>query len=73
VDKATLLEHKEKLKSGYKIVFEPIPHFDKLPSDVIAEIHIKTTEKVIKSQSFPSLQKCKEAWQVLIQQHLDAG
>jgi hypothetical protein len=41
--------------------------------DVVAEIHIKNAEKTIKSRSYPSPRKYKEAWQILIQQHLDAG
>jgi len=58
------------LKTEYKEIFEPIPHADELPHDVVVEIHIKNAEKTIKSWSYPSLQKCKEAWQILIKQHL---
>ena len=63
----------KKVKSEYKIVFEPILHVDELPHNVLAEIHLKGTEKTIKSRSYPSQCKYKEAWQILIQQHLDAG
>jgi hypothetical protein len=62
-----------KLKGEYKAIFEPIPHADKLPKEIVAEIHIKNTEKTLKSRSYPSPRKYKEAWQILIQQHLDAG
>ena len=63
----------KKLKAEYKKIFEPIPHADELPRDVVAEIHIKNAEKTIKSRSYPSPRKYKEAWQILIKQHLDAG
>ena len=63
----------KKLKSEYKEIFEPIPHADELPCDVVAEIHIKNAEKTIKSRSYPSPRKYKEAWGILIQQHLNAG
>jgi len=50
-----------------------IPHADELPWDVVTKIHIKNAEKMIKSHSYPSPQKYKEAWQILIQQHLSTG
>jgi len=68
-----LIRHEQKLKSEFKPIFEPIPHVDDLPWDVITEIHIKNAEKTIKTCTYPSLWKYKEAWQILIQQHLDAG
>jgi hypothetical protein len=69
-----LLEKREnKLKAEYKIIFKPIPYADELPNDVLAEIHIKDAEKTIKSHSYLSPCKYKEAWQILIQQQLDAG
>ena len=71
--KEALLKRENKLKTEFKPVFEPIPHVDDLPRDVVAEIHIKDAEKTIKSHSYPSPRKYKEAWQILIQQHLDAG
>ena len=71
--KEALQLRENKLKAEYKIIFEPIPHVDELPCDVLAEIHIKDVEKTIKLHSYPSPQKYKEAWQILIQQHLDAG
>jgi len=61
------------LKKKYKEIFEPIPHADKLPNEIVAEIHIKNAEKMIKSHSYLSPRKYKEAWQILIQQHLDTG
>jgi len=63
----------KKLKNEYKEIFELIPHANELPCDVVAEIHIKDAEKTIKSRSYPSPRKYKEAWQILIKQHLDAS
>jgi len=68
-----LCKHETRIKSEFSQIFEPIPHIDELPKDVVAEIHLKNAEKTIKTCSYPSLQKYKEAWQILIQQHLDVG
>jgi len=68
-----LKEKEDTMKSDFKYIFEPIPHVNELPQDVVAEIRIKDAERTIKSCSYPSPQKYKEAWQTLIQQHLDAG
>jgi len=62
-----------KLKMEYKAIFEPIPHAHELPHDIVVEIHIKNAEKTIKLCPYPPPWKYKEAWQILIQQHLDAG
>jgi hypothetical protein len=55
-----LNSREKKLKTEYKEIFEPIPHADELPRDVVAEIHIKNAEKTIKSRSYPSPRKYKE-------------
>ena len=68
-----LKEKEDVMKSDFKYIFEPIPHVNELPQDVIAEICIKDAERMIKSRLYPSPWKYKEAWQTLIQQHLDAG
>ncbi|EDR02067.1 reverse transcriptase-RNase H-integrase [Laccaria bicolor S238N-H82] len=68
------LQKREKgIKSEFKEIFEPIPHIDELPTGIVAEIHLKNAEKTIKTRTYPSPRKYKEAWQILIQQHLDAG
>ena len=61
------------LKKRYKDIFEAIPHIDNLLTNVVAELHIKNSEKTIKSHSYPSPHKYKDVWQMLIQQHLDTG
>jgi len=72
-NKDALCKHEMHIKSNFTQIFEPIPHIDELPDDIVAEIHLKNAEKTIKTCSYPSPQKYKEAWQILIQQHLDAG
>ena len=69
----TLLKHDAQLRTEYKEVFKPIPHVCELPSDVLASRQLKNAEKMIKSHSYPSPHKYKEACGILIQQHLDAG
>ena len=71
--KETLLKHDVQLRSEFKEVFEPLPHVNELPSNVLASIQLKNAEKTIRSCSYPSLCKYKEVWSILIQQHLDAG
>ena len=68
-----LLKHDTKLRTEFRQVFEPIPHVDELPSEIIASINLKNTEKTIKLPLYPSPQKYKEAWSILIQQHLNMG
>jgi hypothetical protein len=57
----------------FKDVFEPLPHVDKLPRNVTARIKLKDAEQTIKTRTYACPRKFREAWQTLIQQHLDAG
>jgi hypothetical protein len=59
--------------SEFKDVFEPLHHVDKLPWNVTARIKLKNAEQTIKTRTYACPQKFREAWQTLIQQHLDAG
>ncbi|KAJ7785793.1 hypothetical protein B0H16DRAFT_1753716 [Mycena metata] len=63
----------DKLKSEYRPIFEPIPHVDNLPTDVLCEIKMKDAYQSISKRSYQSPRKYKDAWQILIQKHLDAG
>jgi hypothetical protein len=65
----------QKLMEKFKTVFEPIPHYDKLPTDVQAEIRLVIDpSKPIKSRNYYACpRKYKEAWHTLIQQHLNNG
>jgi hypothetical protein len=61
------------VKTKYSKVFNPIPHVDKLPTDVYCRIKLKDASKTFTTRSYSSPRKYKEAWATLIQQHLDAG
>jgi hypothetical protein len=74
------LTAQEKLRSlGKQIVtefadvFTLIPHLDKLPSDVYCLIKLNDPNKTIATRSYSTPRKYRETWQMLIQQHLDAG
>jgi len=54
-------------------VFQPIPHVDELPLQLVARITLKEAEHVIKSCNYPCPWKWKDTWYTLLQQHLDAG
>jgi hypothetical protein len=59
--------------SEFKDVFEPLPHVDKLPRNETARIKLKDAERTIKTCTYACPRKFREAWQTLIQQHLDTG
>jgi hypothetical protein len=69
----TLEKLEAKLKDEFRVIFEPIPHVDKLPTDVLAQIKLKDAHKTIASRTYSCPRKYREAWQTLIQQHLDSG
>src|SRR5271155_294309 len=71
--KELLLRKDAQLRADFHEIFEPIPHIDELPTEVFAEIHIKDPNKTVHNRSYPSPHKYRDAWQILIQQHLDAG
>lgn len=57
----------------FKDVFDMVPHLDELPSDIFYRIKLKDSEKTITMYSYSSSSKYSNAWETLIQQHLDAG
>jgi len=63
----------DNVKKDFREVFEQIPHFEDLPKDYMARIKLKDAEKTIRNRSYACPRKYKEAFQTLIQQHLDAG
>lgn len=63
----------KKIIGEFADVFAPIPHLDDLPTNVYCRIQLKDAYQTIKTRSYSTPQKYKEAWQTLIQQHLDAG
>ena len=70
-DKLTSLG--EDVKGRYKDVFSEIPHVNLLPNDVYARIKLKDATKSITTCSYSTPRKYKEAWSILIQDHLDHG
>ena len=71
---AEICQRKEKkLKEEFKAIFEPVPHFYDLPTDIEARIHLIDPDKPIKTRAYPCPRKFKDAWGTLIQQHLEAG
>ena len=67
------IRREKHLMDWFKMVFEPIPHYDELPKDILAEIRLIDPGKTIKSHNYPCPCKYKEAWHTLIQQHLKNG
>ena len=54
-----------------KPAFEPIPHVDKLLTDVYCRIQLKYACRSIVTRSYSSPRKYCEAWQTLLQDHED--
>ena len=70
---ATLKKEESHIREDFQDLFEPIPHVNRLPTDCLAEIHLKDPTLRVKGRSYPCPRKYREAWQILIKQHLDAG
>ncbi|KAJ7256133.1 hypothetical protein B0H12DRAFT_1016061 [Mycena haematopus] len=68
-----LQDRGDKIRADYPMLFEPMPHADLLPTDVLCEIKVKNANHNIETRSYRSPRKYREAWQTLIQNHLDAG
>ncbi|KAJ7156122.1 hypothetical protein C8R43DRAFT_848728, partial [Mycena crocata] len=58
-----LQERAAKLKKEYSCLFEPMPHVDQLPTDVLCEIKVKEADKTFKTRTYQSPRKYQEAWQ----------
>ena len=58
----------EQLMEHFENVFEPIPHYNKLPTEIEAEIKLIDPNKIIKTHNYPCPRKYKDVWQTLIQQ-----
>jgi len=51
---AEICQRKEKkLKEEFKAIFEPVPHFNDLPTDIEAHIHSIDPDKPIKTRAYP--------------------
>jgi hypothetical protein len=68
------LQRRERLlKEEFMDLFKPIPHVNELPTSVYAEINLKDAQKTIETRTYQCPRKYKEAWKVLIDQHLASG
>src|SRR5277367_4221620 len=70
---SSLQEHEAQLRSEYSDLFEPIPHVHKLPTDCLAEIKLKDPTLRVKTRSYTCPRKYRDAWKILLSQHLAAG
>src|ERR1700678_1860097 len=70
---ASLRKEEAEIREDFRDLFEPIPHVNRLPTDCLAEIHLKDPTLRVKGRTYPCPQKYRESWQILIKQHLDAG
>ncbi|KAJ7590647.1 hypothetical protein C8J56DRAFT_1046897 [Mycena floridula] len=62
-----------KLKKQFAMVFEPIPHVDELPTEVLASIRLKDAQKTIATRTYGCPRKLRDSWNTLLHKHLDAG
>jgi hypothetical protein len=61
------------IKDKFIDVFSEIPRLDELPTDVYCRIKLKDMSKTVQTHSYSTPCKYREAWAILIKQHLDAG
>jgi hypothetical protein len=61
------------IKDSYADVFKLILHIDEMPNKVVCKINLKDSSKTIAMRNYSCPSKFREAWSILIQQHLDAG
>lgn len=58
------------MQKTFEKIFQPIPHVDELPCEPLARITLKDAEKIVKTKNYACPCKWKDAWYVLLQQHL---
>lgn len=74
IEQESILEtERNNILSDFADVFKDLPHADMLPDNVLAEINLKDANKIIQTWTYSCPCKYRDAWQTLIQQHLDAG
>ncbi|KAJ7182697.1 hypothetical protein C8R43DRAFT_869173, partial [Mycena crocata] len=57
-----LQERAAALRKEYNCLFEPMPHVNDLPTDVLCEIKIKEADMTFKTRTYQSPRKYQEAW-----------
>ena len=70
---ASMTNMERNLLKSFKKVFEPSHTLTTFHYNPLVWITLKDAEKTIKTRNYPCPRKWKEAWYVLLQQHLDAG
>lgn len=50
-----------------------IPHIDELPTDIVHRITLKDPNKIIQCRRYNTPRKYREAWDALLDQHIEAG
>jgi hypothetical protein len=68
-----LCDLQKKIIHDNKDVFAQIPHIDDLPTDVYCCIKLKDEMKTVMTKTYSTPREYKDAWDTLIQQHLNAG
>ena len=71
-------DHLNRLNDEMKLKFADrfpmdLPHVNDIPHDIYHRIRLKDVSKTIKTRSYTCPRKYREAWGILLQQHLDAG
>jgi len=70
---ATLDKLDVEFKECFADRFSELPHTDDLPKDIYHHVKLKDANQIVTCKGYGCLWKYKEAWGILIQQHLDAG
>lgn len=70
----TLKEEDRKMKKKYADRFpDDIPHLDELPTSIYHRIRITDANLTISRRQYDCPKKYREAWKILLNQHLQAG
>ncbi|KIM83633.1 hypothetical protein PILCRDRAFT_7047 [Piloderma croceum F 1598] len=70
---ATLNKLDVEFKEHFADRFSELPHTDNLPKDIYHRVKLKDANQIVACKGYGCPRKYKEAWGILIQQHLDAG
>lgn len=71
LDSLALLD--QEFRQQFSCVFQPIPHAAQLPTQVTARIQLKEAFDAFKTRSYSCPRKYRDAWQILVNEHLQAG
>lgn len=63
----------QEFRDSFAPVFLPIPHALELPTQVTARIKLKEAFDTFKTRSYSCPHRYREAWQTLVNEHLQAG